>query len=413
MNGVGGETHTTAAELQQQVREARVNEAKLKSELLATQDRCHQLQTIVLRDDGVGGGGGEGNQSKLQQISGDLMNAINDLNDERMVRVAAVTEADRMRRECRVMEEAAMAVHAQLTRFVADTATQLEMLKVHSPKLFQEIADDTKQIRFMRFDVSGSHSPFKTDERATFSSEVMTIISDLRKLNASVYSKFVEHQQNLRDPVASLEEANAREHEARMTAKAALNKVDMLQSENATLRKQIRQAEDATSKERQEQRQVYQLRTALQAQTSENVSKDAQVTSLQAQVKRLIQKVQQLQDSVTVDLEEAGRERERERERAHAPPAAHSPAAAHAREDLVLELDLREQELYKAVAERDAARAALIRLSDDSEARISQLNSTVEQLEKDLNIASRGGGSGGVGGGGLSASQVCRLSEFK
>jgi multidrug resistance efflux pump len=114
---------------------------------------------------------------------------------------------------------------------------------------------------------------------------------------------------------------------------------------------------------------VVELGTSLENATAQSRAGEAQIAHLKDQVRQLTQKIQQ-------ETSKASSER-----------SMRDAMLDLRQEELALQLDLQERELVSARSERDEAHAALVRVQVDSEAQITQLRASREQLQDDLKRA--------------------------
>ena len=352
----GNQERQRIVELERQVREARSAESKLKAELLETQARCQKLQQLVLQN---GTGGGD-SSLKLQQLTEDLMCAINDLNNERVARMSAREECDRTRRECRLLEKAVVEVRAQLKRFVVDSSRELELIQSSFPYFHVAMTESTGHfsLRQVRFEVGASEisdtsaAVHVAADHGAFDEDVIKMIADLRRLHGSIYTAILDYQGRHGDLNSRVEAAHEREHQARLELKSAENRCTALGTQVRVLREELTDAREdneemnakllaAAEKERGLQRDVYELGV-----------------SLEKEMKLRHNLMQQLQENAS--------------------------DAADASIGSALELDKREHELLTAIAERDAARSALSRQAIETDAHIKALDDTVQRLQLDL-----------------------------
>jgi len=350
-------------ELQREVRNSESNVAKLKAQVLETQTRCQTLQHLVLQS---------GVESQVQHIAEDLMCAINDLNNERVARSVAREEAENMRRECRLMEQGAMAVQAELTRFMADSAAHLETIKISFPRSRDAVHKGTRRLcsRIVRFEMEETERysvPTEEDDDEIFSHEVLCMISDLRKLHGSVYAVLMDQQGEYEESQIRMQEAQEWQMEAVREATVAVNRRTALEAEISALRKQVfwEQEEkgvfeaelyDKESSERQLKCDVFELGVLLEKEMSRRHAESVEVERLTSHVEMLLTKsTEELSDA-------AGRS--------------------------LMDKTEKNQQLRQSVSERDAARASLSRLSIDSSARMAEQKAAIQVLEAQLKTAS-------------------------
>jgi hypothetical protein len=356
-NGDSGESQTSnqqrqqIAELERQVRHARSTESRLRAELLETQAGCERLQQLLLQSTG----GGDSDSPQVKRLTEDLMCTVNDLNQEREARIAARDECERIRRDCHLLEKATTEVHAQLIRFMNDSAKEIELIQSSFPKCTEPIAEGHWfNLRQVRFEVgvhiadasAAAHVP---SDHGAFGECVLDVIRDLRKLHGSIYTAIIDYQGRYGK---QLEAANEREHRAIIALKSAENQCSALDAQVRMLDEELTEARDdneemdvkllaAAKREQGLQRDVYAL----------GVSLEKEMALRHALEQKLLE---------------------------------NASGASDASIDVALELDKREQDLIMAIAERDAARTAVAKRGNDADARIHALNDTVERLQRDL-----------------------------
>jgi hypothetical protein len=341
------------AELERQVRHAQSTESRLRAELLETQAGCERLQQLLLQSST---GGGNSDSPQVKHLTEDLMCTINDLNKEREARIAAREECERIRQDCRLLEKATTEVHAQLIRFMNDSAKEIELIQSSFPKCTEPIAEGHWfNLRQVRFEVgvsriadasAAAHVPA---DHGALGELVLDVIGDLRKLHGSMYTAIIDYQGRYGK---QLEAANEREHRARIALKFAENQCSALDAQVRILGEELTEARDDNEE--------MNVKLLASAEREQGLQRDVYALGVS------LQKEMALRHALEQKLLE------------------NASDAADASIDVALELDKREQDLIMAFTERDAARAALAKHGNDVDARIHALTDTVERLQRDL-----------------------------